>query len=250
MIIVYYRDPAGKIVDTNTSREGKTMEEIAALVDKFNAEPQNKKGRTAAAVEVADDSLEAYLFAHRNERMTTDKAALQEAAAVVYNAGYRDIAKDIYRLAEYIKSANIRVEVMHEQLADVLHAVEWHLSADYGQDTMASTWTHTAPAGRSEPMYEKRVNAQTPAGSTVWVIERDEAGNAVEVCGYVLLARVAGAVIVSPKVYGRDTLEDLMRYYADEYAEYEECDLAVFPESDCYEEKAAASAAFAAETED
>lgn len=61
---------------------------------------------------------------------------LEEAAAAVHNAGYKDIAKDIYRLAEYIKSANIRVEVLHEQLKDVLHAVEWRLSADYGDDTM------------------------------------------------------------------------------------------------------------------
>lgn len=61
---------------------------------------------------------------------------LEEAAAVAYNAGYKDIAKDIYRLVEYIKSANIRVEVLHEQLHDVLHAVEWYLSADYGDNTM------------------------------------------------------------------------------------------------------------------
>ena len=63
-------------------------------------------------------------------------ADLEEAAAVAYNAGYKDIAKDIYRLAEYIKSANIRVEVLHEQLSDVLHAVEWYLSADYGDSNL------------------------------------------------------------------------------------------------------------------
>lgn len=63
-------------------------------------------------------------------------ADLEEAAAVVLNAGYKDIAKDIFRLAEYIKSASIRVEVLHEQLRDVLHAVEWYLSADYGDTTM------------------------------------------------------------------------------------------------------------------
>lgn len=71
------------------------------------------------------------------ELFESDRVAdLETAAAVVYNAGYKDIAKDIYRLAEYIKSANIRVEVLHEQLRDVLHAVEWYLSADYGDNTM------------------------------------------------------------------------------------------------------------------
>lgn len=99
-------------------------------------------------------------------------------------------------------------------------------------------------------MHEKRINAQTPAGSIVWVVERDEDGNALEVAGSVLLARVAGAVITSPKVYGRDTLEDLMQYYIEEYAEFEACDLLVFPERDCYTEKAAAQAAYVAETED
>lgn len=99
-------------------------------------------------------------------------------------------------------------------------------------------------------MYEKRVNAQTPAGSTVWVIERDEDGNALEVAGYVLLARVAGAVIVSPKVYGRNTLEDLMQYYADEYAEFGQADLAVFPERDCYTSQHSAHTMFVAEMGD
>lgn len=61
---------------------------------------------------------------------------LEEAAATAYNAGYKDVAKDIYRLVEYINSANIRVEVLHEQLADVLHAIEWYIDADYGKDTM------------------------------------------------------------------------------------------------------------------
>lgn len=99
-------------------------------------------------------------------------------------------------------------------------------------------------------MDEKRVNAQTPPGSTVWVIERDECGNAVEVSGYVMLARVAGAVIVSPKVYGRYTLEDLMQYYADEYAEYDQADLAVFPERDCYTSQHSAHTAFVVEMGD
>lgn len=112
----------------------------------------------------------------------------------------------------------------------------------YGNDAKQA-----ATACRRDGFKNYRKNL-TP-GSTVWVIERDEAGNALEVGGYVLLASVAGAVIASPKVYGRDTLEDLMQYYAEEYAEYEGCDLSVFPELDCYTEKATAHAVFTAETE-
>lgn len=61
---------------------------------------------------------------------------LETAAAVLMQAGYKDIAMDVLRLVEYINSANIRVTVLHEQLADVLHAVEWYISADYGDATM------------------------------------------------------------------------------------------------------------------
>lgn len=79
-----------------------------------------------------------YLYTKEpHELFEWDKVGyLEEAAAVAYNAGYKDVAKDIYRLVEYIKSANIRVEVLHEQLSDVLHAIEWYIDADYGNDTM------------------------------------------------------------------------------------------------------------------
>ena len=88
MIIIYYRDTTGKIVSTHTSREGQTMADIELLVAKYNGgdRPENTQRRTAAAVEVADDSLEVYLFNHRNERMNTDKEALQEAIDALYTA--------------------------------------------------------------------------------------------------------------------------------------------------------------------
>lgn len=71
---------------------------------------------------------------HLFETQTVDD--LETAAAVLVSKGYMDIAKDVLRLAEYIKSANIRVSVLHEQLSDVLHAVEWRLSCDYGDDNL------------------------------------------------------------------------------------------------------------------
>jgi len=79
-----------------------------------------------------------YLYAKENDRLFEANTVedLETAAAVLLNDGYKDIAMDVLRLAEYIKSAKIRVTVLHEQLADVLHAVEWYLSADYGKDTM------------------------------------------------------------------------------------------------------------------
>jgi hypothetical protein len=50
--------------------------------------------------------------------------------------GYEDIARDVRRLIEYVESAENRIGVLQEQLADVFHAVEWYVSADYGWDTL------------------------------------------------------------------------------------------------------------------
>lgn len=61
---------------------------------------------------------------------------IEDMADVVRKRGYEDIARDLLRLSEYIKSANIRVEVLSEQLNEVMHAVEWWQSADYGDDTL------------------------------------------------------------------------------------------------------------------
>lgn len=50
--------------------------------------------------------------------------------------GYLDISKDVRRLIEYIKSAENRIGVLHEQLAGVFHAAEWYYSSDYGKDSL------------------------------------------------------------------------------------------------------------------
>ena len=79
-----------------------------------------------------------YLFCNEPEQLFEAGRVedLETAAAVLMSDGYKDIAMDVLRLAEYIKSAQIRVSVLHEQLQDVLHAVEWYMSADYGKATM------------------------------------------------------------------------------------------------------------------
>jgi hypothetical protein len=79
-----------------------------------------------------------YLFCKETEQLFAEErvAELEAARDVLVKAGYIDIAKDVQRLAEYIQCAQIRVGVLHEQLQDVLHAVEWYMSADYGKTTM------------------------------------------------------------------------------------------------------------------
>ena len=50
--------------------------------------------------------------------------------------GAQDIARDVRRLIEYVKSAENRISVLSEQLNDIFHAVEWYQSADYGENTL------------------------------------------------------------------------------------------------------------------
>lgn len=62
--------------------------------------------------------------------------SLERMEAYLITHGYEDIARDTRRLIEYVKSAENRISVLQEQLADVFHAVEWYVSADYGRDTL------------------------------------------------------------------------------------------------------------------
>ena len=48
-----------------------------------------------------------------------------------------DIAKDVRRLIEYVKTAENRIGVLSEQLQNVFHAVEWWGSGDIGDDSLA-----------------------------------------------------------------------------------------------------------------
>ncbi len=59
---------------------------------------------------------------------------LEEMADYLNQNGYEDVAKDTRRLAEYIKSAKIRIETLFEMLSPVFKAVEWCDSGDWGKD--------------------------------------------------------------------------------------------------------------------
>ena len=61
---------------------------------------------------------------------------IDEMADCLLKLGYGDVARDMRRLSEYIKSAYNRVDVLAEQLKEVMHAVEWYESADIGEDSL------------------------------------------------------------------------------------------------------------------
>ena len=95
----------------------------------------------------------------------------------------------------------------------------------------------------------KNYNRGLTPGEEVWVVERDECGNACEFTGYVLLAEVAGAVILTPYINDIEDLDGLLEYHIEQTAENYDTDLAVFPASDCYGTKEEAKNALEAEKE-
>ena len=61
---------------------------------------------------------------------------MEDVEQILIRLGYTDIATDVRRLIEYCLSAQIRINVLAEQLHDVFHAVEWYESADIGKESL------------------------------------------------------------------------------------------------------------------
>lgn len=84
MIIIYYKHKeTGAYTQAHGAGPKETMETLAPKIAKFNAEIHTA---AAYAVEVADDSLEAYLFSTRNQRAKIDREAVQEAIDAIHTA--------------------------------------------------------------------------------------------------------------------------------------------------------------------
>lgn len=66
-------------------------------------------------------------------------ADMEDMEQYLIAEGYCDIAKDVRRLIEYCKSAEIRIGVLFEQLETVFHDIEWYHSADIGRDSLIAT---------------------------------------------------------------------------------------------------------------
>lgn len=77
-----------------------------------------------------------YLCYKETEELFHYISEMEEVEQVLIGQGAQDIARDVRRLIEYVKSAEVRIGVLSEQLNDIFHAVEWYLSADYGKDDL------------------------------------------------------------------------------------------------------------------
>lgn len=80
-----------------------------------------------------------YLYSNRVDELVQYESIglLEEMADYLNSSGYKDVAKDVMRLVEYIKSARIRIETLHEMLSPVFKAVEWYHSSDCGKDSVS-----------------------------------------------------------------------------------------------------------------
>lgn len=86
-------------------------------------------------------------------------------------------------------------------------------------------------------------DAKFTPGMPVWVIERDEYGIACGFSGYVFLAHIREAVILSSYIEDYD-LDGILGYHMERTAEDYETNLCVFPDEDCYASKDDCKAAF------
>ena len=75
---------------------------------------------------------------------------------------------------------------------------------------------------------------EVKAGSSVWVLERRDDGDAYDVSGYMFLAKVANYVILSSFVGDIEDLDGTLAYLSEETANYSNADLLVFPADDCF----------------
>ena len=64
---------------------------------------------------------------------------MEEMEQTLLVMGYTDIAKDVRRLIEYCISAENRIGVLFERLEEVFHDIEWHHSADIGEERLIKT---------------------------------------------------------------------------------------------------------------
>lgn len=77
-----------------------------------------------------------YLYCKDPEELLGKANDIDDMAGTLIKMGHFDVAKDMTRLAEYIRSAYIRIDVLSKQLKPIMKAVEWYESADIGADEL------------------------------------------------------------------------------------------------------------------
>lgn len=71
-------------------------------------------------------------------QIASQEDELEKIKGYFLKYGCEDIASDIQRLIEYIKSARVRIETLQEMLRGVFWAAEWYESGDIGEKALKS----------------------------------------------------------------------------------------------------------------
>lgn len=80
-------------------------------------------------------------------------------------------------------------------------------------------------------------------GKDVWVVVRDEWGDAVDAEVYMFFAEVNGYVIACVYLYDAETWEETVEYMLEQQREWDDPQFYVFPLEDCYMTRAEAEMA-------
>ena len=80
-----------------------------------------------------------YLYCKDPEELFENVTYIEDMADTLVKLNYLDVARDMTRLSEYIKTALNRVSVLSEQLKPIMKAVEYYEDCDYSLETLNKT---------------------------------------------------------------------------------------------------------------
>ena len=141
------------------------------------------------------------------------------------------------RLTERLENGviNVKYASQHETAIHRLVTIEDILGEEYELDRLKEL---------VEADREGRCVVQKFApGSEVWIVERDEDGEATEVSGVVFVASVSGIAIVSPPINDCSDLDFILSDFVEETASGFSGSFSGYPIYDCYKSHEDAEAA-------
>lgn len=77
-----------------------------------------------------------YLYCKDTEVLFSAALDIDDMAETLEKLNFLDVARDMRRLSEYIKSAYNRVDVLATQLRPIMRAVEWYESCDIDAESL------------------------------------------------------------------------------------------------------------------
>lgn len=80
-----------------------------------------------------------YLYCKDTEELFSKAIEFDEMAETLEKLNCLDVARDMRRLSEYIKSAYNRVDVLAAQLKPIMKAVEYYEDCDISEDSLKAT---------------------------------------------------------------------------------------------------------------